>query len=166
MQKELATPIETIYYTPKVYEVEDVSVSGKEAELWETEEYWASQPGEIFIKDYLGDASRVTIPTHINGKRVSNLASFALKKCKASIVQIPGSFEYVAGHLGYENTNIQPVIIGEGVKTIGESCFSFVKSLKNVCVSQSVIEVGRTAFEYTPWFESQKDYVIIGSVLV
>lgn len=166
LQKELATPIETIYYTPKVYEVEDVSVSGKEAELWETEEYWASHPGEIFIKDYLGDASRVTIPTHINGKRVSNLASFALKKCKASIVQIPGSFEYVAGHLGYENTNIQTVIIGEGVKTIGESCFSFVKSLKNVCVSQSVIEVGRTAFEYTPWFESQKDYVIIGSVLV
>ena len=166
IRQELESPIETVYYTPEVYEVEEVSVSGEEADLWETEKYWSSNLGGLYIKDYLGDASCVTIPTYINGQRVTGLASFGLQKCKASTVKIPGSFEYVEGHLGFENTNIQTVIIGEGVKKIGESCFSFVKSLKNVYVSQSVIEVGRTAFEYTPWFESQKDYVIIGSVLV
>lgn len=58
--------------------------------------------------------------------------------------------ETAVEHLEYENTNIQTVIIGEGVKSIGESCLSFVKSMKNVCVSKSVIEVDQTVFEYPP----------------
>lgn len=165
LEAELKAPIETVYYEPQVYSVPEIDVSGEEANEWKYKDDYYYHVGEIYIEDYLGDADRVVIPTSINGKRVTNLVTFGLKTCKASTVEVPGSIKNLAGHLGYQNENIQTVIIGEGVETIGESCFSFVKNLKRVKVSKSVISVGDTAFKYTPWYEAQDDLIIIGSVL-
>ncbi len=162
---EMAAPITTKYYEPPVYYVEDYDVTGEEVKDWKYKDNYFNHIGEIFIEDYLGNKDCITIPTSINGKRVTNLDSFALKTCKASTIRIPGSIKHLAGHLGYQNENIKAVIVGEGMETIGESCFSFVKNLKDVKVSRSVIRVGDSAFKYTPWYEAQEDLVIIGSVL-
>lgn len=162
---EMAAPVETKYYDPPIYHVEEIDVSGDEVKNWKYKDDYYYHVGEIYIEDYLGDEDCITIPASINGKKVTNIDTFGLKTCKASTVRIPGSIKNLAGHLGYQNENIKSVIIGEGMETIGESCFSFVKNLQDVKVSRSVIAVGDTAFEYTPWFESQDDLVIIGSVL-
>lgn len=165
LEAEMKAPIETVYYEPQVYSVPEIDVSGVEANEWKYKDDYYYHEGEIYIEDYLGNNDHIVIPTSINGKRVTNLDTFGLKTCKASIVEIPGSIKNLAGHLGYQNENIQTVIVGEGVETIGESCFSFVKNLKTVKVSRSVISVGDTAFKYTPWYEAQDDLIIIGSVL-
>ena len=162
---EMAAPVETTYYEPPVYYVDEIDVSGEEANNWKYKDDYYYHIGEIYIEDYLGDEDCITIPTSINGKRVTNLDTFGLKTCKASTIKIPGSIKNLAGHLGYQNENIKSVIVGEGVETIGESCFSFVKNLSEVKVSRSVVHVGDTAFEYTPWHEAQDDLVILGSVL-
>ena len=162
---EMAAPVETTYYEPPVYYVDEIDVSGEEANNWKYKDDYYYHIGEIYIEDYLGDEDCITIPTSINGKQVTNLDTFGLKTCKASTIKIPGSIKNLAGHLGYQNENIKSVIIGEGVETIGESCFSFVKNLSEVKVSRSVVHVGDTAFEYTPWHEAQDDLVILGSVL-
>lgn len=166
LRAEMSASVEMVYYKPEVYHVEEIDVCGEEAKDWKYKDDYYYHVGEIYIEDYLGDKDRIVIPTYINGKRVANLDAFGLKQCKASIVEIPGSFKKVAGHLGYQNTNIKTVIVGEGVEVIGEGCFSFVKSLTNVYVSQSVVHIeGDTAFKYTPWYEKQQDLVIVGSVL-
>ena len=161
-EAEMKAPIETVYYEPQVYSVPEIDVSGEEANAWKYNYY---HEGEVYIEDYLGDNDHIVIPTFINGKRVTNLDNFGLETCKASVVEIPGSIKNLAGHLGYQNENIQTVIVGEGVETIGESCFSFVENLKTIKVSRSVISVGDIAFKYTPWYEAQDDLIIIGSVL-
>lgn len=162
---EMSAPVETIYYDAPVYEVPEIDVSGDEVKDWKYKDDYYYHEGEIFIEDYLGAKDHIVIPTTINGKKVVNLDSFGLKICKASTIEIPGSIKDVAGHLGCQNKNIQTVIIGEGVETIGEGCFSFVENLKTVKVSKSVIGVGDTAFKYTPWYEAQEDLIILGSVL-
>lgn len=162
LEAEMKAPIETVYYEPQVYSVPEIDVSGEEANAWKYNYY---HEGEVYIEDYLGDNDHIVIPTFINGKRVTNLDNFGLETCKASVVEIPGSIKNLAGHLGYQNENIQTVIVGEGVETIGESCFSFVENLKTIKVSRSVISVGDIAFKYTPWYEAQDDLIIIGSVL-
>lgn len=165
LKAEMSAPVETVYYEPPVYHVSEIDVSGDEANEWKYKDDYYCHEGEIYIEDYLGCKDHIVIPTSINGKRVTNLDAFGLKTCKASTVEVPGSIKNLAGHLGYENENIQTVIVGEGVESIGESCFSFVKNLKTVKVSKSVISVGDTAFKYTPWYEAQRDLIIIGSVL-
>ena len=165
LEAEMKAPIETVYYEPQVYIVPEIDVCGDEAKEWKYKDDYYYHEGEIFIEDYIGNKDHIVIPTSINGKRVTNLDTFGLKTCKASTVEIPGSFKNLAGHLGHKNENIQTVIVGEGVETIGESCFLFVKNLKSVKVSKSVINVGDNAFKYTPWYEEQDDLVIIGSVL-
>lgn len=162
---EMSAPIETVYYEPPIYHVDEIDVVGEEANDWKYKDDYYYHKGEFYIEDYLGDKDCITIPTSINGRRVTNLDSFGLKTCKASTIYIPGSIKDLVGHLGYQNENIKSVIVGEGVESIGESCFSFVKNLSEVKVSRSVISVGDTAFKYTPWYEAQKDLVILGSVL-
>lgn len=166
-QAELNRPIKTIVYEPQTYYVEEIKVSGEEAKEWKTAEYWASNPGEIFIEDYLGDKSHVIIPVEIDGKKVSGLSSFAFKQCKAKVVEIPGYFKTISHGFAFQNNNITTAIIGEGVTTIGDSVFFNTPNLENVMVSKSVNAVeGDCAFNSTKWYEKQGDYVIVGTVLM
>lgn len=166
-QAELNGPIKTIVYEPQTYYVEEIKVSGEEAKEWKTAEYWASNPGEIFIEDYLGDKSHVIIPVEIDGKKVSGLSSFAFKQCKAKVVEIPGYFKTISHGFAFQNNNITTAIIGEGVTTIGDSVFFNTPNLENVMVSKSVNAVeGDCAFNSTKWYEKQGDYVIVGTVLM
>jgi hypothetical protein len=85
-----------------VYSVPEIDVSGVEANEWKYKDDYYYHEGEIYIEDYLGNNDHIVIPTSINGKRVTNLDTFGLKTCKASIVEIPGSIKNLAGHLGYQ----------------------------------------------------------------
>lgn len=163
LKAEMHAPIEKTYYEPPVYYVDEIDVSGEEANNWKYDGVY-NKDGEIHIGDYLGDEDSITIPTSINGKRVTELDTFGFKTCKASTIKIPGSIKSIPGFFGSNNVNIKCVIVGEGVETIESSCFSHVKNLSEVKVSRSVVRAGHLAFWETPWHEAQ-DLVILGSVL-
>ena len=164
---EMTAPIEPIYYEPKTYYVEEIKISGAEAKDWKTVEYWSSNPGEIFIEDYLGSKSHVIIPIEINGKKVAGLTSFAFQQCKAKTVEIPGYYKTISYGFASRNNNITTAIIGEGVTTIENSVFFNSPNLEQVMISKSVnMVVGNFAFKSTKWYDKQGDYVIAGTVLM
>ena len=163
LEAEMRTPIETTYYEPPVYYVEEIDVSGEEANNWKYDGVY-NKDEEIHIGDYLGDEDSITIPTSINGKRVTELDTFGFKTCKASTIKIPGSIKSIPGFFGSNNDNIKCVIVGEGVETIESSCFSNAENLSDVKVSRSVVRAEHLAFWHTPWHKAQ-DLVILGSVL-
>jgi hypothetical protein len=166
-QAELNNPIASTYYEPQVYYVEEVSVSGKEAEDWKTVEYWSSNPGEIFIEDYLGTQAHIVIPVEINGKKVSGISSFAFKTCKAKTVEIPGYYKKVSHGFAFQNPNITSAVIGEGIEVLEDSVFFNTPNLENVKISKSVGMVyGNCALKSTKWHRNQGDYVIAGTVLL
>lgn len=166
-QAELDSPIITTYYEPQVYHVEEICVSGKEAEDWKTVEYWSSNPGEIFIEDYLGTQEHIVIPVEINGKKVSGIASFAFKTCKAKTVEIPGYYKKVSQGFAFQNQSITSAVIGEGIEVLDDSVFFNTTNLENVRISKSVGMVyGNCTLKSTKWYSNQGDYVIAGTVLL
>ena len=161
IQAELNAPVETIYYDPPVYYVEEIKVNGEEAKDWE----YDCCDNEIYIKDYIGDKNHIIIPTFINGIRVKKITNSGLQLCRASIIEIPGSIDINDEYIGYQNENIEAIIIGEGIKSIGDCFFSYSRNLKDIKVSRSVVYVGELPFNMSSWLEAQENLIIIGSEL-
>jgi hypothetical protein len=61
---------------------------------------------------------------------------------------IPGSVESIDDYAFYNCISLRSVTIGNGVKTIGASAFSFCSSLTSVTIPGSVESIGREIFEY------------------
>ena len=163
----MCAPIDTTYYEAQVYTVDEIDISGDEAGDWEyKEDYWGHE-GEIFLKDYHGQKNHIILPATINGKRVSQIDSFAFQKCGAETIEIPGSYGKIAGNMRFQNQHLKTLIIGEGIKEIGDGAFFNVPSLENVYASQSIEMVyGDHAFQSTKWYDRVGDYAIIGRVLM
>ena len=104
-----------LHYDPPVYYVEEIEVSGEEANNWKYKRDRGCREDEIVVVDYLGNKDSITIPVSINGKKVINLDSSGPKSCAASTVKIPGTIKNLAGNLGFHNPNIKTVVVGEGV---------------------------------------------------
>lgn len=170
LQAEIAAPVDTKYYEPPVYYVEEIEISGDEANEWEwSDSYWGKE-GQLIINDYKGDKKHIIVPTFINGRRVMGLSPACFQNCKAEIIEIPGTIKELNGANGYGNEFIKCVIIGEGVQTMDDTFLSAASNLAEVKVSKSVNHFNyeffpSTPFDCTPWFEKQ-EYVIVGEVLV
>ena len=164
---EMAAPIEIQYYEPQIYIVDEIEVSGAEAEDWEyVDNYWRHE-GEIYLKDYHGQKKHIILPTHINGKKVNKIIPFAFKECAAETIEIPGAYGQIAETICFQNQYLKTLIIGEGITEIGDGAFFNVPNLENVYVSQSVEMVyGDHAFQSTKWYDSIGDYAIVGRVLI
>lgn len=92
------------------------------AMYYETE-YYGSE-NSIAIKKYIGSEKNVTIPSVINGRNV--------------VALLDGVF--------MSNSEIETVVIPEGVKQIGENCFNNCSHLKNVTLPDSLERIGNFAF--------------------
>ena len=168
-EEELAAPVETWNYTPGKYYVEEVSVSEDKANDWVFNEKTIDGSNELFLVDYQGDNDHIILPISIAGKKVAGIDSgpFLFKKCKAETVEIPGAFERIPASMFFSNDCIKRVVIGEGIKEIGNDAFFSAKNLESVEASQSIEMIhGSMAFHSTKWFEAQEDYAFVGRVLL
>ena len=168
-EEELAAPVETWNYTPGKYYVEEVSVSEDKANDWVFNEKTIDGSNELFLVDYQGDNDHIILPISIAGKKVAGIDSgpFLFKKCKAETVEIPGAFKCIPGSAFFQNDSIKHVVIGEGIKEIGNNAFFSAHNLEVVEASQSVELIrGSSSFHSTKWFDSQKGYVFVGQVLL
>lgn len=170
IQAEISAPVDTKYYEPPVYYVDEIEISGDEANEWEwSDSYWGKE-GQLIIDDYKGDKKHIIVPTFINGRRVMGLGPACFQNCKAETIEIPGTIKELNGANGYGNEFIKCVIIGEGVQTMDDTFLSAASNLAEVKVSKSVNHFNyeffpSTPFVFTPWFKKQ-EYVIVGEVLV
>lgn len=152
------------HYEPPVYYVEEIEVSGEEANNWQYMRNYSCREDEIIVVDYLGNEDSITIPVSINGKKVIN--SSGLRNCTASTVKIPGTIKNLSNNLGFGNKNIKTLIIGEGVETIGRGCFWGASNLREIRVSRSVRKIDDTSFNHTSWYDLQEDFIILGNIFL
>ncbi|MBQ3292480.1 MAG: leucine-rich repeat domain-containing protein [Mogibacterium sp.] len=163
-----------------VYEVEEIDISGAEADDWEVEwryDYkYACQEAELWIVEYHGTKEHIIVPSSINGVKVTGIGSqhdekTAFNKCRARRIDIPGSLK-IGRNVGSNNGFVQTVTVGEGCKELRSDFFYWANSLTEARISASVSFIGfslsRAPFFYTQWYDRTIaifGYITYGSVI-
>lgn len=85
----------------------------------------------------------------------------------ASYIEIPQDVYYIGNNAFEGNSNVETVMLNDGVKFIGDKAFYNCTSLKALGGASDVTSVGAFALEGTPYFDSLKnDYVTLNGVLI
>ena len=93
--------------------------------------------GTATISGYKGSAEEVTIPSSINGYRVTKIRSYAFQN----------------------RTALKKVTVPDGVESIGRSAFSGCTSLATVSLPDSLTSIGVLAFNNTSLINGESNYV-------
>lgn len=126
----------------------------------------------VTLEKYIGTDSEVTIPSTINGKKVTHIGQnafgyaenaekikkviipdtvvsiddYAFNWCKnLESVLIPDGVQNI-GKRSFCNTALKYIVIPNSVKTIGSEAFSDCKDLKEICIPSSITSIGANAF--------------------
>jgi hypothetical protein len=118
MEKKLISCLVEIF----IFSFLSVSVFGQRADDFKVE--LNSDSSGIIIIGYIGNTTRVTIPSEIEGLPVTEIAY--------------GAF--------YSNRVIESVVIPESVAEIGESCFQQCPNLTSVTLPKNLSKIGADAF--------------------
>ena len=87
------------------------------------------------IINYSGTDADITIPSVLDGHKVTAILAFAF--C--------------------DHTSLKSVKIPSGMTTIGYGAFAGCTALKSISIPASVTSIGRSAFFDTPWYNSKPD---------
>ena len=96
-------------------------------------EYEILDDGTVEITDYTGSATSLTIPSTIDGKKVTSIAYSAF----------------------YNRDSLTSVTIPDSVTSIGDWAFYDCESLTNVTIPDSITSMGCWVFSGTPFLENQ-----------
>ncbi|MCD8119486.1 MAG: leucine-rich repeat domain-containing protein [Lachnospiraceae bacterium] len=118
----------------------------------QTDEYlFAVYEDYVAVCLYLGDDTSVTIPSEYDGLPVTRIGD-----------PKPGCGEFT-WYEPFWATDIEEVIIPDGVTEIGRLSFADCVNLTSVVIPDSVTAIGLAAFRDTPWYETLSDeFVIVG----
>ena len=119
--------------------------SAVQAEVFGDYQYNVEESGNITIMEYRGSGGDITIPSEIDGKKVTAIAPFAFRYANLADVVIPDSITNI-GRDAFAYSSLTGVIIGKGVTSIPMCAFMDCGGLENVVISDSVTEIGMTAF--------------------
>ncbi len=103
--------------------------------------------GYIIIMSYTGTDGNVVIPSEIDGKKVMALGG-KIFFCNEFItsVELPDTIVEIPTYAFYKCSNLEKVVIPEGVKFIGMHAFEECTSLTSVKIPDSVVTIGDFAF--------------------
>lgn len=89
-------------------------------------EYYTNGEGKAVITKYIGKEKEIIIPNKLDGHTVIAIE-----------------------HAFYNNSNIEKVVFGDGIETIGQNTFYGCVNLKNVVLSKTVNRLESFAFAYS-----------------
>jgi hypothetical protein len=109
--------------------------------------YEQSEDGKgVIIGKYTGIAAAVQIPSQMGGKPVVGIGKRSFESEALRNVTIPDSVTFIAERAFCYCEGLTGVIMGNGVKTIGENAFSGNK-IASLVIGDGVETIGKCAFE-------------------
>ena len=113
--------------------------------------YGKFSSGTVYIDEYLGDDEIVVIPSKIDGGDVVKVTGglFNDDKTTARAVRFPDSVEIIGGWTFSQSKNIEIVILGSGLKEIGEYAFWRASNLKELNLPEGLVKIEGSAIDAT-----------------
>ena len=103
--------------------------------------------GTLEITGYTGSATRLEIPSTIDGYTVTKIGDDAFHMCKSlTSVTIPDSVTSIGDDAFLGCKSLTSVTIGDRVTSIGNQAFYGCEALTSVTIPSSVTEIGAQAF--------------------
>lgn len=153
-----------------------LSVAATDGEL----EYSLNHDGRTYTVTGIGSftGSDLIIPETYNGKRVTNIGSYAFFRCEnLTSVYLPESIVDVGPQAFYHCSNLaqltlsnglqeiyaeafahcgslQTVSLPDSLENIGRGAFRYCRNITNIVIPNNVITIGTKAFEYCTWLNS------------
>lgn len=101
----------------------------------------------IVIKDYIGKASEVTIPSEIEGLPVVEIGDYAFSECVyLKTIALPDTVLKIGEGAFYGCASLQSVTLGNSMLKIEDWAFRSCAALQTVTFGNSLKEIGRYAF--------------------
>ncbi|WP_051588957.1 leucine-rich repeat domain-containing protein [Ruminococcus sp. NK3A76] len=126
-------------------------------------EYTVLDDGTVEISEYKGSDAEVTIPSTIDGKKVTSIGDFAFYVCESlKSITIPNSVTNIGEDAFYLCESLTSITIPNSVTSIGDYAFCGCKSLTSITIPNSVTSIGKGAFSYC---ESLTSITIPNSVI-
>ena len=112
-------------------------------------QYRVLEDGTAEIMGYSGSDVNISIPSMIDGRKVTSIVKEAFKGLSnLKEVDIPNSVTSIGEYAFYKCKSLTSVTISNGVTSIGEYAFRDCKSLTPVTLPNSVTSIGCNAFDY------------------
>ncbi|MGN1129813.1 MAG: leucine-rich repeat protein, partial [Ruminococcus sp.] len=109
-------------------------------------QYTVLTDGTAEIAKYTGSATDLTIPTDLDGKKVTRIGNYSFENnTTIKSLTIPTGIEIGNGAFRY--CKIETLKLSDGVETIGSGAFSFCESLKALTLPDSVTTIDTFAFQ-------------------
>ena len=138
-----------IFTTGGQYIETSIPVNAVETLTFSDYEYAINSDNTVTITKYIGSETNVSIPSAINGMKVTEIGSEAFWfNDRLKSVVIPDDVIYIKDHAFYYCKKLETVNIPISVKEIEDCAFCFCKSLTNITISDNVTWIGYDAFCY------------------
>ena len=102
----------------------------------------------VVITGYHGTKTVLSIPSSINGYTVTAIGNFAFAENETVLTIIIPETVHTVGEFAFANSAIMTISGGNGVVSLGESCFSGASALKTPFIPSGVTEIPDYCFEY------------------
>lgn len=110
-------------------------------------DYFPCEDGGIEIDQYTGNDEIVVIPETIDGEPVVKIKKGALGyDCSAKAIKLADTIKELEEMAFTQNYQIELVICGSGLETIGENAFLECKNLSEVELNEGLQSIGQMAF--------------------